>query len=75
VLLVLPRKSLRRTALAAFILVFALTGLAACNGGSVGTQQLPPAQVPGTPSGSYNIIVTGTSKNITASSTFTLVVK
>jgi len=75
-LLIIPRKKLR-AALAAFILAFALTSLVACQGGSGGSTQTPPPpiQVPGTPSGTYNVVVTGTSGTTTASSTFVLVVK
>lgn len=68
------RRSIRNGIISGLALIAVLTIMITC-GGSGGTSSAPPAQpLPGTPSGTFTIVVSGTSNNIIQSTNFTLTV-
>lgn len=65
---------MRRRKLIGIMTFLMLLGLAACGGGGGGGSG-PPITHPGTPAGTYNIVVTGTAGTITHQQTFVLTVQ
>ena len=69
------RRRMRSGIIAGLALLLMLTATLLACGGSGGTSSAPPAQpLPGTPSGTFTIVVSGTSNNIIQSTNFTLTV-
>jgi len=66
---------LRRQRTVGFIAMLMLLGLAACGGGGGGGGTGPPITHPGTPAGTYTIVVTGTAGTTTHPQNFTLTVQ
>lgn len=68
----------RRPRATAVLLVLAfamLIGTTACGGGGGGTSNTTPIPVPGTPAGTYTIVVTGTAGTTVKTANFTLTVQ
>jgi len=66
----------RRKKMIGLATLLMLLGFAACGGGGGGgSSQPPPVTDPGTPAGTYNIVVTGTAGTTTHSQTFMLTVQ
>jgi subtilase family serine protease len=64
----------RRYALLLLVALLAMIMILPACGGGGGGSTAPPAQTPGTPTGTYNVTVTATSGSVTSTTGFTLVV-
>ena len=65
----------RRSATLMLLACCLLLGLSACGGGGSGTTPAPPTPVPGTPAGTYTIVVTGTAGTTVHTVNYTLTVR
>ncbi len=72
---VVVRKMRRRGAISGLVLLISLAAAMIACGGSGGASSSQPAQpIPGTPSGTFTVVVSGTSGNIIQTANFTLTV-
>jgi hypothetical protein len=71
--LVVDKKQITR-GISLLVLAAATMTIVSCGGGGSSTPPPPPPN-PGTPTGTYNVIVTATSGSIVSSTGFTLVVQ
>jgi hypothetical protein len=74
IILVVDKKKMTRAPCVLLLLAFTMA-IVSCGGGGGSRTPPPPPPNPGTPAGTYNIVVTATSGSIVSTTGFTLVVQ